>query len=29
VIRESRSAGKGWQTRVNDVMRDWIKALRD
>jgi len=25
VLEGLRATGKGWQTRVNDVMRDWLK----
>ena len=25
VLTALRSTGKGWQTRVNDVMREWLK----
>ena len=25
VLAQLRASGKGWQTRVNDVMRDWLK----
>lgn len=26
VISAFRASGKGWQTRMNDVLRDWLKA---
>lgn len=26
VIDSFRATGKGWQTRMNDVLRDWLKA---
>jgi len=26
VLQALRSTGRGWQTRVNDVMRDWLKS---
>jgi uncharacterized protein (DUF4415 family) len=25
VLAELKATGKGWQTRVNDAMRDWLK----
>jgi uncharacterized protein (DUF4415 family) len=25
VLTALRATGKGWQTRVNDVMREWVK----
>jgi uncharacterized protein (DUF4415 family) len=25
VLAALKSGGKGWQTRVNDAMRDWLK----
>ena len=25
VLEALRATGKGWQTRVNDVMREWVK----
>jgi len=25
VLAELKASGKGWQTRVNDAMRDWLK----
>lgn len=27
VLSELKASGKGWQTRVNDVMRDWLKHV--
>ena len=26
VIEAFRTTGKGWQTRMNDALRDWLKA---
>lgn len=26
VLAALKATGKGWQTRVNDAMRDWVKA---
>lgn len=26
VLEAFRSTGKGWQTRMNDAMRDWVRA---
>ncbi|CAK0774096.1 Phage protein [Gammaproteobacteria bacterium] len=26
VLSDLRATGKGWQTRVNEVMRDWLKS---
>lgn len=26
VLDAFRSTGKGWQTRMNDAMRDWVRA---
>jgi len=26
VLEAFRSTGKGWQTRMNDAMRDWVQA---
>ncbi|MDR0781911.1 MAG: BrnA antitoxin family protein [Pseudomonadales bacterium] len=26
VLAALRSTGRGWQTRVNDVMREWVKT---
>lgn len=26
VLSDLRATGKGWQTRVNEVMREWLKA---
>ena len=26
VLAALKASGKGWQTRVNDAMRDWIKT---
>ena len=26
VLQALRATGKGWQTRVNDVLREWVKA---
>ena len=26
VLAALRASGKGWQTRVNEAMRDWLKA---
>ena len=26
VLTALRATGKGWQTRVNDAMREWVKA---
>lgn len=26
VLDALRASGKGWQTRVNDAMRDWLKS---
>lgn len=26
VLDALRATGKGWQTRVNDVLREWVKA---
>ena len=26
VISAFRSSGKGWQTRMNDALRDWLKT---
>ena len=28
VLAALRASGKGWQTRVNDVMREWLKKHR-
>ncbi|MEO8332781.1 MAG: BrnA antitoxin family protein [Gallionella sp.] len=28
VLAALRESGKGWQTRVNDVMREWLKSHR-
>lgn len=25
VLETLRASGKGWQTRVNDILRDWIR----
>jgi uncharacterized protein (DUF4415 family) len=25
VLEGLRSTGKGWQTRINAIMRDWLK----
>jgi len=26
VLNRLRATGRGWQTRVNDVIRDWLKS---
>ena len=26
VLTALRATGKGWQTRVNDAMREWLRA---
>lgn len=26
VLAELKASGRGWQTRVNDAMRDWLKT---
>lgn len=26
VLEALKASGRGWQTRVNDAMRDWLKA---
>ena len=26
VLAELKASGRGWQTRVNDAMREWLKA---
>lgn len=26
VLETLKSSGKGWQTRVNEIVRDWLKA---
>jgi len=26
VVDAFRATGKGWQTRMNDVLREWLKA---
>jgi uncharacterized protein (DUF4415 family) len=26
VLASLKASGKGWQTRVNDAMREWIRA---
>jgi uncharacterized protein (DUF4415 family) len=28
VLEGLRATGKGWQTRVNEVMREWLKTQR-
>jgi uncharacterized protein (DUF4415 family) len=28
VLAALKATGKGWQTRVNDAMREWVKAHR-
>lgn len=28
VLAALKATGKGWQTRVNDAMREWVKARR-
>ncbi|MDR0476387.1 MAG: BrnA antitoxin family protein [Desulfobulbaceae bacterium] len=28
VLAAFKSMGKGWQTRMNDALRDWVKANR-
>jgi len=28
VLAALRATGKGWQTRVNDVMREWLNSKR-
>jgi uncharacterized protein (DUF4415 family) len=25
ILHALKASGKGWQTRVNDVMREWLK----
>lgn len=25
ILEQFRAAGSGWQTRINDALRDWIK----
>ena len=25
ILEQFRAAGNGWQTRINDALRDWIK----
>jgi len=25
ILEQFRATGNGWQTRINDVLRDWIK----
>jgi len=27
ILAALKATGKGWQTRVNDVMREWVKGL--
>lgn len=26
ILEQFRATGNGWQTRINDALRDWIKA---
>ncbi|GAB7524049.1 BrnA antitoxin family protein [Paraburkholderia sp. 2C] len=28
IIERFRSSGEGWQTRMNDALRDWLKTHR-
>jgi uncharacterized protein (DUF4415 family) len=28
VLAALRATGKGWQTRVNDIVREWVKSQR-
>jgi uncharacterized protein (DUF4415 family) len=28
VVTAFKATGKGWQTRINDVLRDWLKEHR-
>ena len=28
VLDALKASGKGWQTRVNDLVRDWVKSQR-
>jgi uncharacterized protein (DUF4415 family) len=28
IIEQFRESGEGWQTRMNDALRDWLKTHR-